>query len=121
MSIEEHPWYQNIEPKIRELVFRLRNAGINTECSCGHGMWIQCQSLDQYSELRTIYNVMIEMAILDYQAVVHDEVNNGCRHTFIEIMLPDHNGQYHQLTADNPMCLFNMQDEDSSENSPDSA
>lgn len=38
-------WYENIEPEIRDLVKYLRNNGINTECSCGHDMYIQCQHI----------------------------------------------------------------------------
>ena len=36
-------WYEEIEPEVRDLVRYLRNNGINTECSCGHKMYIQCQ------------------------------------------------------------------------------
>ena len=37
-------WYkENIEEPIRDIVKYLRNNGINTECSCGHEMYIQCQ------------------------------------------------------------------------------
>lgn len=37
-------WYkENIEAGIRDLVFLLRNNGVNTECSCEHKKYIQCQ------------------------------------------------------------------------------
>jgi hypothetical protein len=38
-------WYLNIESEVRDVVSHLRNNGINTECSCGHDMTIQCQFL----------------------------------------------------------------------------
>lgn len=37
-------WYEKyIEPEIRDVVRLLRNNGVNTECSCGHQMWVQFQ------------------------------------------------------------------------------
>ena len=37
-------WYEkNIEPGVRSLVRLLRDNGINTECSCEHEKYIQCQ------------------------------------------------------------------------------
>lgn len=37
-------WYEEkIEIPLRGIVKYLRNHGINTECSCGHAMEIQCQ------------------------------------------------------------------------------
>lgn len=37
-------WYnEKIEDPLKEIVCHLRNHGINTECSCGHDMYIQCQ------------------------------------------------------------------------------
>jgi hypothetical protein len=47
-------WYERcIEQEIRELVKYLRNNGINTECSCGHEMYIQCQ----YIKGDSIYDI----------------------------------------------------------------
>jgi hypothetical protein len=37
-------WYEKyIEKPIRPLVKLLRDNGYNTECSCGHKMYVQCQ------------------------------------------------------------------------------
>ena len=99
---DKHPWYLCVEDPLKEIVFRLRNAGINTECSCGHGRYIQCQSLDQHEDLKTIYNVLVELGIKDYRAVVYDFVEDGWRRTHIEVTLPDENGQYYWRTTDNP-------------------
>jgi hypothetical protein len=56
-------WYAlNIEEPVREVVRALRNRGINTECSCGHKLYIQFQTLDPQTELtrkflfRTVLN-----------------------------------------------------------------
>jgi len=36
-------WYKEyIEEDIRPLVKLLRENGFNTECSCGHDMYVQC-------------------------------------------------------------------------------
>lgn len=64
-------WYeQHIEPEVREVVRALRNNGINTTCSCGHEMYIECQTLDQNTELSTIYCVMIELGIEFYHVEI---------------------------------------------------
>jgi len=64
-------WYdEHIEPEVREVVRALRNNGINTTGSCGHEMWIECQTLDQNTELKTIYNVMCELEIDHYHVVI---------------------------------------------------
>ncbi|KKM69374.1 hypothetical protein LCGC14_1451440 [marine sediment metagenome] len=37
-------WYEErIELGVREIVKYLRNNGINTECSCEHDKYVQCQ------------------------------------------------------------------------------
>ena len=54
---------EEIEPGVRKLVGCLREHGINTECSCHHEWYVQCQTLDPTSELRLIYNAMRDMAI----------------------------------------------------------
>lgn len=37
-------WYdENIEEPIRDLVKLLRDNGFNTQCSCGHEMYVECQ------------------------------------------------------------------------------
>jgi hypothetical protein len=37
-------WYDaNIEAPVRKIVHLLRDNGFNTECSCGHEMYVQCQ------------------------------------------------------------------------------
>jgi hypothetical protein len=47
-SMRVNDWYVNtIEAPVRELVYFLRNNGFNTECSCGHEMYIQCQYIPE--------------------------------------------------------------------------
>jgi hypothetical protein len=51
-------FYAQIEAGVREWVRRLRDAGINTECSCGHEGYIQCQCFDLPTELDRIKSVL---------------------------------------------------------------
>lgn len=98
----EYEWYKCIEEPVRELVKKLRNNGINTFCSCGHAMWIQCETTDPSTELDTIYNVMHELGIDTYSTVLTEFVRDGVRDKYIEISLPDKDGQYHWRMTENP-------------------
>lgn len=40
-------WYDTIEPEIRHIVKLLRDNGFNTECSCGHEMYVQIQPVHE--------------------------------------------------------------------------
>lgn len=71
MDIEQHTFYLEIESGVRHFVFLLRNAGINTECSCHHEGYIQCQTLDPTTEIRIIKTVMIEEGIEDFEIEIH--------------------------------------------------
>ena len=45
MNYEKGDWYDEyIEDPLKGIVRYLRNNGINTTCSCGHKMWIECYS-----------------------------------------------------------------------------
>lgn len=58
-GLEAHDsFYGQIEEGVREWVRMLRNAGINTTSSCHHDGYIQAQSVDPTTELRTIFNVL---------------------------------------------------------------
>ena len=60
-------WYLiHIEPELREIVYALRNNGINTECSCAHDMYVQIQSLDLTSEQRDITSALWEIGIYNF-------------------------------------------------------
>jgi len=63
-------FYLEIEEGVREAVRALRNAGINTECSCHHEGYIQCQSTDPTTEQRRIFNVMDGLGITRWGAVL---------------------------------------------------
>jgi|WetSurMetagenome_2_1015567.scaffolds.fasta_scaffold1260366_1 hypothetical protein len=60
-KLKEYNWYECIEKPIRNLVFRLRNNGFNTECSCGHEMYVQCQYIPEgyFMELTRIISIFL--------------------------------------------------------------
>lgn len=55
-------WYkETIEEPIRDIVRLLRDNGFNTECSCGHEMYVQCQYVRNHDMKRLsdlLYNYM---------------------------------------------------------------
>lgn len=55
---------------MRRVVYALRNAGINTLSSCGHDMWIQCDTCDPTEELATIYTVLRSLGYDDFRLEV---------------------------------------------------
>ena len=64
-------WYLDaIEGGLREIVYKLRNNGINTTCSCGHGRWIQCASFDPTSEIPNVNAVLLQMKIKSWRILV---------------------------------------------------
>lgn len=67
MNQEEFSFYNEIESGVQRFVFLLRNAGINTECSCHHKGYIQCQTLDPTTEINRIKTVMIEEGVEDFE------------------------------------------------------
>jgi len=58
----EYPeWYNNfIESPIRDLVYHLRNAGINTTCSCGHENYIEAIT-SQPEDLDVIRKILFNL------------------------------------------------------------
>lgn len=87
-------WYSEfIEQPVREIVKNLRDQGINTTCSCGHEMTIQCEYYGN-NELSVIYTALVQLGVNNFNTVVIDLVKDGYRNTFIMIMLPDKNGNY---------------------------
>lgn len=101
-------WYEyKIEEPIRKIVKALRNNGINTVCSCGHSMWIQCESYDPTEEFGIIYNVMDSLKIDNYRAILFHNVINGHRFKHIEIQFPDANREYYAVMKDNEDYIQN--------------
>ena len=63
-------WYDCIEPEVRKAVRLLRNAGLNTTCSCGHDMSIDgAPAVD--GELQQIHNVLFNNGLYPYHVEFH--------------------------------------------------
>jgi hypothetical protein len=86
-------WYEeNIEPEVRDLVRYLRNNGINTECSCGHEMYIQCQFIldgTMYDIHRHMFNYYYEngLEMPNYEIIGTHKHLGGCFYSSIDIRL----------------------------------
>lgn len=71
-------FYLEIETGVRELVQILRNHGVNTECSCHHDWYVQCQTVDPTTELRRIADAMDEAGVRKYVVKLEREVIPDC-------------------------------------------
>jgi len=70
-------WYEeNIEPEIRDLVKLLRNNGFNTECSCGHEMYVQCQCIPD-GVLQRLHNLLFNNYYKNYKIEIILECVDG--------------------------------------------
>lgn len=54
---KETDFYRSLEPGIREVVRLLRDHGFNTDCSCEHEMYVQCE-LSHAEEVERVYQVL---------------------------------------------------------------
>lgn len=74
-------WYDQIEEPVREVVRRLRNVGINTSCSCGHDMSIECQTMldgDMWRIHKTLWDYLEEKGQkIDFEVTLKHKVVDG--------------------------------------------
>jgi len=107
--MEFNDWYnEKIEDPLKELVYKLRNNGINTHDSCGHDMYIQCETYDPTSEMITIYNILYEMGIKNYRIVIIYEYGNFPKR-YLEIQLGDRASNFYE-TRNIPNKDFSVKD-----------
>jgi len=82
-------WYKEyIEEPVRDLVRILRNNGFNTECSCGHRMYIQCQYITD-GTLQQLDTLLFNNGCRDYEINVVITRTNGYLSSSLEIKLPE--------------------------------
>ena len=79
LTEKQSDWYDNnIEEPIRDLVRILRNNGFNTECSCGHEMYIQCQYIPE-GEVKRLHDLIYNYfnGLRDYKIELLLMIKNG--------------------------------------------
>ena len=91
--ISEDTWYNEmIEDPLKEIVHLLRNNGVNTECSCGHQGYIQCQYIigDDIKKVHELlFNYLHSNNLpVDYTINVKISVMNGHQYPSMEIVFP---------------------------------
>jgi len=92
-EIIDENWYANtIEEPVRNLVKFLRNEGFNTESSCGHDMYVQCQYIPDGEIFRLhkslIYYLHSHKLPENYEINLTINVSNGKSYPFLKILLP---------------------------------
>jgi len=97
MMYENGDWYdQFIEHPLRDLVRVLRKNGINTECSCGHEMYIQCQHIPDGELMdlhELIWNYLSENKLpINFEIIIEHTVIEGSQYTTLDIKLPNKKG-----------------------------
>jgi len=91
-----HNWYDKfIEDPLKDIVNYLRNNGINTECSCGHEGYIQCQYIPdgEISHLIHLlscyfYENKIKKMTPNYTIEIKVKCIDGSLYPSIDIKLP---------------------------------
>lgn len=83
-------FYGGLEDRVRNLVYVLRQHGINTECSCHHDGYVQVAAHDMgYGFLREVYDAMYEANCLPYTVVFKRAVDkDGHLHEMCDIKSP---------------------------------
>ena len=93
-------WYSQIEPEVRDAVKSLRNVGINTTCSCGHEMYIECESYNATAELKAIYAALWELGYHRFRVAVRwDVLGSGRPFRVLTVWLPKSDGSFASETA----------------------
>ena len=78
-------WYeQNIEANIRKEVKLLRDNGFNTECSCDHKMYVQCQYVVD-GEIQRLHEVLFNNGYRDYTISIELRVVEGHSYSHLQI------------------------------------
>ena len=93
-------WYSQIEPEVRDAVKSLRNVGINTTCSCGHEMYIECESYNATAEFEAIYAALWELGYHRFRVAVRwDMLGSGRPFRVLTVWLPKSDGSFASETA----------------------
>lgn len=86
-------WYEHgVEEPVRDLVKVLRGHGFNTECSCGHEMYVQCQYIPD-GEIARLHSLLFcylheKKLPINYSFVVRHMVQDGYSISSLDIYFP---------------------------------
>jgi len=90
---KEISWYEGtIEEPVRELVRLLRNNGFNTECSCGHEMYVQCQYIPD-GQIHRLHDLLFNNGYRNYKIEVVVRVVGGNLHASLDISIEEKAGE----------------------------
>ena len=82
-------WYEeNIEGGVIFPVRLLRDNGINTECSCEHDKYIQCQYIND-GHIRHIDYTLFNAGFRNYTIEIHLTREYGYLRSFVDIKFKD--------------------------------
>lgn len=88
-------WYKEvIEEPVRDVVKMLRDNGVNTECSCGHKMYVQCQFIPD-GEIKRIYDLVcawlydVKKAPQNFTMDLRLIVQDGAPYWSLDITFPE--------------------------------
>jgi len=82
-------WYEEyIEEPIRNLVKLLRDHGFNTECSCGHEMYVQCQYTLE-GEIKRLHDLLFNSGYRNYEISILIKVMDGHQYPSMEIRVKE--------------------------------
>ena len=88
-SSKTKDWYEDtIEEPIRELVKLLRNEGFNTECSCGHEMYVQCQYIMD-EEIMRLHKLLFNNGYRNYGISILIKVIDGISYPTLDLHIND--------------------------------
>ncbi len=91
-AMKSNDWYsENIEEPLKDLIKYLRNNGVNTECSCGHELYIQCQYIPE-GWIKMVHDLLYNYLHkhdkkINYEIHVHHKVDDGHSFSTMEIKL----------------------------------
>ena len=82
-------WYEEkSEAPIRDVVKVLRDNGFNTENSCGHEMYVQCDYFPD-AEIKSLDDLLYNNGYRDYLISVELIRSDGCLYTSIDVRFKD--------------------------------
>ena len=94
-------WYdKHIEEPIRLLVKLLRNNGINTTCSCGHEMYVECETYgNYYDEASGVNELLTKNGYNHFKVEVIRGIDAvGVKYSCLTIWLPKPNGKLSEFS-----------------------